>query len=183
MEEVPASLLQQEGSTMSMTHVIGVDPGLVHTGVVSMLFAPQQKKITVRSTAVVGLNPAIVAQAVDFTESVSQRKIIKPFVVIEGYRPRSNLNSDKRMVEGVREIQRAIPGSQVLQNMGVKKVVSRELMELLGVWKFSTVTNHQDLRSAARIAVFGMLKDPALNELVADIVSDHLQGASWDVVH
>lgn len=160
---------------MSITQVIGIDPGLVHTGLVCMTFNSGVKRLAVESHVVMGL------KADDVRHALSNKT--PDLVVIEGYRPRSNLNSDTRMVEGVREIQRAIPGSQVLQNMGVKKVVRRPLMELLGVWKFSTVTHHQDLRSAARIAVFGMLKDPTLNELVSDIVRDHLQGASWSVVH
>lgn len=54
-------------------------------------------------------------------------------------------------------------------------------MNLLGVWKFSTVTHHQDLRSAARIALFGMLKNEETNRLLADVVADHLKGSDWDV--
>ena len=76
---------------------------------------------------------------------------------------------------------RGLKGSTVLPNMGVKKVVRRPLMELLGAWKFSTVTHHQDLRSAARIALLGMLKDPHMNRLLFDVVLDHIEGRTWRV--
>jgi hypothetical protein len=60
-------------------------------------------------------------------------------------------------------------------------VVRRQLMELVGVWSFTTSTHHQDLRSAARIALLGMLKHAVTNELLADIVADHLKGTTWQV--
>jgi hypothetical protein len=65
--------------------------------------------------------------------------------------------------------------------MGVKKVVKSPLMELLGVWDFRLKTHHQDLRSAARIALLGMLKDDHLNKLLTDVVADHLRGENWNV--
>jgi hypothetical protein len=39
---------------MSVTHVVGVDPGLVHTGVVSLMFDPVHREIHVDHEAVVG---------------------------------------------------------------------------------------------------------------------------------
>lgn len=168
---------------MMVTHVNGVDPGLVHTGVVSMLFDATAKQVNIQATVVAGLKPAEVWNAID-NGTVSTAK---PHVFIEAYRPRSNLNSDKRMVEGVANIHAALKlehmNSVVLNNTGVKKVVKKSLMDLLGVWSFSTVTHHQDLRSAARIGLLGMMKDPTMNQLLADIVRDHLAGDDWHVVH
>lgn len=159
---------------MSVTHVVGVDPGLVHTGVVGLAFNPHTKVLQLKHEAILGPDGPAVRRWID-------NEIHLPHAIfIEGYRPRSNLNSDKRMVEGVAEIRRAT-GGQVLLNTGVKKVVKKSLMELLGVWSFPTVTNHQDLRSAARIALLGMLKDEGMNQLLADIVRDHLEGRDWHV--
>lgn len=158
---------------MSVTHVVGVDPGLVHTGVVLMTFDQPQKIIEVSAEAVPGIDTVRIQQFLGAS---------KPHIFIEGYRPRSNLNSDKRMVEGVAAIRAATKG-QVLLNTGVKKVVKKPLMELLGVWSFSTVTHHQDLRSAARIALLGMLKDEQMNRLLANVVRDHLRGSDWNVAH
>lgn len=165
---------------MSVTHVVGIDPGLVHTGVVSMLFDAEAKEISLAHTAVVGPDAPAVNQAIADLW-VMERAYVPPAIFIEGYRPRSNLNSDKRMVEAVARIKACLPGSEVLLNTGVKKVVRQPLMELLGVWKFSTVTHHQDLRSAARIALLGMLRDEILNGLLADVVRDHLAGETWQI--
>lgn len=157
---------------MSVTHVAGIDPGLVHTGVVYMAFDHGQHIIEVDHEAVAGFDTTRIKQFLGST---------RPHIFIEGYRPRSNLNSDKRMVEGVAKI-RAATGGIVLNNTGVKSVVKKPLMQLLGVWSFSTKTHHQDLRSAARIALLGMMKDEDMNRLLADIVRDHLAGSDWRVV-
>lgn len=161
---------------MQPTHIVGVDPGLVHTGVVSLYFR-SDRAIEVDHEAVVGPDARVTklwidAHAKHFTST--------PQVFIEGYRPRSNFNTDQRMVEAVAKM-RAELGGKVLLNTGVLKVVRQPLLELLGCWKFSTVTHHQDLRSAARIAILGMLKDEQHNALLTDIVRAHLRGRPWHV--
>jgi hypothetical protein len=65
--------------------------------------------------------------------------------------------------------------------MGVKKIVKPAVLITLGAWLFSTPTHHDDLRSAARIAVLGMMKDPEMNLLLADIIRDHLGGQPWTI--
>ena len=161
---------------MSVTHVVGIDPGLVHTGVVGLAFNPHTKVLQVKHEAVAGTKTAPILAWLG-------REMYAPHAIfIEGYRPRSNLNSDQRMVTAVSEIRRAT-GGEVLLNTGVKKVVPQPLMELLGCWKFSTVTHHQDLRSAARIALLGMLRDEHMNKLLADVVRDHLIGQTWTIIN
>lgn len=159
----------------SVTHVVGVDPGLVHTGVVNILIDTSARRITVLDRVVLGPKANEVADAIALAGA-------KPKIFIEAYRPRSNLNSDERMVNAVNLI-RIATGGTVLNNTGVKAVVKKSLMELLGVWSFSTKTHHQDLRSAARIALLGMLKDEDMNRLLSDIVADHLKGSDWHVAH
>jgi hypothetical protein len=161
---------------MNVTHVVGVDPGLVHTGVVSLLFKPAQRSVLVSDRVVLGPDPDATRDAVPLCG-------VEPRIFIEGYRPRSHLHTDAEMTKAVLEMKKALPGSKVLLNTGVKKVVKPQLMELLGCWKFGTVTHHQDLRSAARIALLGMAKDEELNKLLALVVSDHLEGRTWDVHH
>jgi hypothetical protein len=164
---------------MSVTHIVGVDPGLVHTGVVGLAFNPHTKSVLVKHEAVAGPDA-------DAVRRWSNKHMYLPHeVFIEKYQPRSNLNSDARMTEAVVKMRQAFlpeTKAQVLLNTGVKKVVKQPLMELLGCWKFSTTTHHQDLRSAARIAIYGMLKDERYNRLIADIVLARLNGEAWDVV-
>lgn len=163
---------------MSVTHVVGVDPGLVHTGVVSLYFMADKQRIYIGHEAVLGPDPAAVSDWIDTAVQTGARW---PAIFIEGYRPRSHLQQDKQMTQAVTDMRRALPGSVVLQNTGVKKVIRQPLMELVGCWRFSTPTHHQDLRSAARIALLGMCKDEEMNRLLATVVADHLDGRTWNV--
>ena len=103
-------------------------------------------------------------------------------VFIEGYRSRSNFAHDAKMITAVQTLKRLIPGSTALDNMGVKKIITPDLMKVLGVWTFTLQTNHQDLRSAARIALFGMVKEDEYNALLAKIITNHINGNSWTVI-
>jgi hypothetical protein len=155
-----------------VTHVVGVDPGLVHTGVVRLVFRPERQLIEVEHVAIPGPDAAAVR---DWADGYAPR----PVIFIEGYQPRHHYGTDPQMLAAVNEMRRVTHGT-VLLNTGVKKVVRRGLMELCGVWSFSTPTHHQDLRAAARIALLGMLRDPANNQLLSLLVRDHLAGNGWD---
>lgn len=155
------------------TIVYGVDPGLVHTGVVKLWINPMRRSVTVSATVVSGTDAATVARVIGPG---------KHHVFIEGYKPRSHYDTDNKMVAAVVELHAAIKGSKVLLNHGVKKIIRRPLMEMLGVWNFAQPTHHQDLRAAARIALLGMVKNEELNELLTQIVFDHTIGKTWHVL-
>lgn len=161
---------------MQSTHTVGIDPGIVHTGVVSTLFIPHKREVQVQSEAIAGLDHEATKKWIDRRATSPRGKKIW----IEGYRPRHHMQHDNDMVAGVRAFQRATNGT-VLQNTGIKTVVKPEVLKLLGIWNFTTTTHHQDLRSAARIMVLGMMKDPELNTLLADIIRDHLNNHTWKV--
>ena len=158
---------------MSVTHVVGVDPGMVHTGMVSLLFKADCRELVISDRVIQGPDAKAVRAAIPLCG-------VKTWKFIEGYRPRSNFFGDNKMVETVARMQHELRAT-VVQNMGAKQIVRRPLMELLGVWSFSTATHHQDLRAAARIAIFGMLKDDELNQVVAGVVRDHVDGHTWTV--
>lgn len=158
-------------------HVIGIDPGLVDTGIVFVTFNRKIKLITLQTTVITRGTGKQVAAAVDgFIYSSPD-----VFVFIEGYRSRSNFSGDARMIGLVREIKNET-GGKVLNNTGIKKVVKTALLDILQMRRFSTLTHHADLESAARILVLGMLKDDKLNGLLSDIVKDYLAIKPWDVV-
>lgn len=161
---------------MQSTHIGGVDPGLVHTGCVSIQFLPSNRTIVVQHEAVVGPDAAAVQRW------LNQLHIPHDHVWIEDFRDRGNLSSNKQMHTAVANLRKATRGT-VLSNMGIKKVITDDLLKLLGCWKFSTVTNHQDLRSAARIALLGYAKTEHGNLVLADVVGDHLDGKTWSVRH
>lgn len=154
-----------------MIAVIGVDPGLVHTGLVRLELNPVKRTWSTGFHAVLDLR---------YDEIVRWCKEGRPDkVFIEAYRPRSHFQSDARMVQAVHELKQRLPGARVLDNTGVTKVVTPELLQLLGLWKFSMTTHHQDLRSAARIAILGLLKNEQWNQILAELVMDHVDGNPW----
>jgi len=102
---------------------------------------------------------------------------------VEQYRTRQHLSSDMRMIRAEQDLRRALPDARFLPNMGIKRVITQSLMELLEVWSFPTTTHHQDLRAAARIAMLGMVKDDSTNEILADVVRAYLDGQPWTISH
>ena len=143
-----------------------------------MLFVPEVRNIVINSAVFAGPDATAVALWLAKHWSYGRPPTA---TFIEQYRPRVGYAQDVRMVEAQQKFRGAMKRAKFINNTGSKKVVKRELMELLGVWKFSTPTHHQDLRSAARIAVFGMLKDDELNAVVTAVVKDHLDGRTWHV--
>ena len=150
---------------MTVTHVVGIDPGLVHTGMVRIVL-DEGLDLSSEQFVIDGTNTD---EARDWVIS-STYKGSTPSVFIERYRPRSHYGSDERMIKAERDFKAAMPYAQLLSNTGINKVVTQDLLELLDLWKFSTVTHHQDLRAAARIAVLGILRNPEMNKRLADYV-------------
>jgi hypothetical protein len=161
-------------------HVIGIDPGLVDTGIVYYEIEHAQRQIILRYRVVNGGNPLHISSTIStLLKGVSAAHPLHIF--IEAYRPRHRLNTDANMVELVREIQKKTRG-KVIPNTGIKRVVKPDLLKLLRSDKFSIASNHQDLLSAARIAVLGMLKDDTLNRVLSDVVRDQVVNSiDWKV--
>lgn len=164
---------------MQSTQIAGIDPGIVHTGVVTLAFLPDKKQVFVAHEVIDGPDAKAAAQAVD---ELSPQRGVPVHIFIEGYRSRSNLGHDKDMLNAVADFRRETKGT-VLDNTGVKKIVLPSVLQVLGAWHFSTPTHHQDLRSAARIAVLGMMKDPDMNRLLADVIRDHIDGKPWTITN
>lgn len=157
--------------------VVGIDPGLVDTGVVQYLINSATKQIDL-APLVITRQPAIeIARQV---LTLSPMKNPNRFVFVEAYRPRQHFNTDARMMGLVKDVAYEC-GGRAIPNTGVKKVVKPALLGIMQSQKFALTTNHDDLVSAARIALLGMMKNPDLNELLSDIVRDYIDGSEWDV--
>lgn len=161
---------------MEKLKIIGIDPGLVHTGVVSILFDPSAKMVNVDYLLVDGIKDPALHEAADWTNDHHPTSVF-----IEAYRPRSNFSVDPVMGAAVNQLRRLIHRSVTLDNTGVTKVVKPGLMQLLKVWTFPK-SHHQDLRSAARIGLYGALKTPEWNQVVSGVVIDQLAGKPWQVI-
>lgn len=151
--------------------IAGVDPGIIHTGLVVFEFSENFRRLDTSFDVINGTNaPATRAALVRL---VHPSRLGMTEVFIEKYRPRSGFGTNDQMMEANATFPAELGGTLLL-NMGVKRVVTRDLLDLLGVWSFSTTTHHQDLRSAARIAVLGMLRDHYLNRGLYTYVTHRL---------
>lgn len=158
-----------EGGYGDMYVVVGIDPGIVNTGIIIYFICPQERLVILKHTAIKGCKTEDIFSFLSMHLDVFYANPWT-YVFVEAYRPRSHFDTDARMGAAVNEIKKMGPDIYVLDNSGVKNVVSRALLELLHSWSFTTKSNHQDVRSAARIAILGMLKNEHLNQLLADLV-------------
>lgn len=156
--------------SVSIITIIGIDPGLVHTGVVMIKIDTIKNIHRVEHKIVESDNPAETAAWVRRHDASNQA-----YIYIEKYLDRGTVfNTHSRMRAFEQELKRALPVAKLVDNTGAKKIVTRELMELLDVWKFPT-TNHRDLQAAARIALFGALKDTGLNRALYNLTTTLLE--------
>lgn len=160
--------------------VIGIDPGLIDTGLVALNFNGFTREIIVHYAV------ESRAKAVEIAASAAllRSAVWSPghHVFIEGYRPRSNFNTDVKMLELITQLKAEMPAAKVINNTGIKKVVKPKLLEFLKIDSFPLTTNHGDLVSAGRILVLGMLKDPELNKILTFVFTDLYEGHPWTVV-
>lgn len=169
---------------MSKLSVLGVDPGTVHNGLVRMEFDPAVKTFVIDSRVIPGIShddgefsSGETAKAI----GAAAREMAPDHIFIEAFRERGNsFKQDGPMRDLLRELRREIPKGQVIDNTGVKKVVLPSLMKRLGLIDFPT-THHRDLESAARIGVYGVLKDSGLNQLLSNMLFDALEGRPWTI--
>ena len=151
---------------MSIITLIGVDPGVIHSGVVQIKLDTVAQHVAVRQQLIDGPDAeAIYAAVTDFTTADNY------VLSIEKYEDRGTAfqtHGPMRKVEN--DLVRMLPEAQVLSNTGIKKTVTDGLMKLFGVWTFNQTSHHQDLRSAARIAMLGGLKHPHINTAMAKYV-------------
>lgn len=155
--------------------LIGIDPGLVHTGLVILQFDAALCRLSTRWFVIDGPDAAKTRHIVEGVGFTPNQRIF-----IEGYRPRLHYGTDARMLDAVKEFKAKLPTAHVLDNMGIKSVVTDDLLKLMELWNFFQVTHHQDLRSAARIALFGALKEPLLNSILTRYVQDAVDGHRWE---
>lgn len=149
-----------------MATIIGIDPGLVNTGLVVLSFKDNQLTVAHR------VYTDTKEQLGQVVADVALLSGPDTHIFIEAYRPRgNNFGTDKPMRELMHALGGRLPKAKVIDNTGMKAVVTTALMKRLEVWTFSTPTHHQDLRSAARIGLYGALKDDTLNRVLYDYVT------------
>lgn len=164
---------------MHETHIVGIDPGLRDTGVVMITFNRKTCTVTVRTIVFDG--QAVKANPKRIKEWIISWCFDWPHIYIEKFVPRPGMNTTPEMTELERLLAMNLKDSKLVRNTGVKQVIVQKLLEMLGLWRFNVATNHDDLRAAARIALFGMAKDDRLNKVLAEVVRAELDGSPWTV--
>lgn len=163
---------------MSVAHVVGIDPGIVDTGMVRIVLDNRAREVFVEENVVKNAYENDISDAVQW---VNGSEFPYPQVFVEKYRPRQRLGYDEEMLQAQNMWMKALPRAELLSNTGITKVVPQPMMQALGVWTFNTRTHHQDLRSAARIALLGAIKEPVLNGVLSDAISDYLHHRPWHI--
>lgn len=171
-----------------LARITGVDPGLVDTGVVTMVFRPERRMFKVYAAAVRNSSKdqhnhaEAVAKTVEFQNRSMDRRLGPSPVFVEEYRPRQKLQSDKQMLELQAHLRTELPDATFLGNQGIKQLITSDLMKLFDVWTFpGQPTHHQDLRSAARIALLGAVRDSTAQDIINQFVYSSLcEETPWE---
>ena len=165
--------------------VWGVDPGLVDTGIVRISFNTDTQRWYVNHTVFKGVVDTQGKRRIPSAEIADYLNTEVPghaVIYIEAYRPRSHYQNDAEMGRAINDLKARVRKAKSLDNTGMKKIVKPALMQRLNVWTFSTKTHHNDLRSAAMIALYGMLKDEVGNGVLFQFLRDELAGRPWTQV-
>ena len=166
--------------------IIGIDPGIVHTGIVAYAICTHGNVRITMIYRVIDTEDAakderhrIISDGVSqFLEDMLPILVSRDYAVqetpmlifIEDYRSRASSNKpDAQMREIVSALRRLLPLANVVDNTGSKKVARPELMRSLGLNTFRA-THHQDLQAASRIMIYGALKQEHLNALLAELL-------------
>ena len=171
--------------------LIGIDPGIRDTACVVIKLNTQTKKwrvqgyvwhdVTSRNGRSIDIDQKFLDQ-LEMTALRETRLNGATFVGIEGYRQRGKDQAqDQNMITLVQEIQHRIKGSTIVDNTGIKKIVSNDLLKLFQAYHFGVKTNHGDLTSAARVALALGIKTDALNEILSEFVDDNIYGEAWSL--
>ena len=158
--------------------VFGIDPGIVHTGLVELNWDFHNRKLRVNARSVDGITEQSV---IELQKRIEQRRWRKSNIIVEEYRPKSHFSTDTKMVEGQAMLKLHLPSAKIINNSGVKSIVTKELLQLLDLYDWPT-THHNDLRSAARIALLAMLRDERANNRLAEFVGAALDNKAVIIV-
>lgn len=171
-------------------NMIGIDPGIVDTGAVSISLDFRSLAIDIttqlwtgvsrRDGFAITVNDGFLDEIAAFTQHDGSEEDVT-LVGIEGYRQRGfDQKQDQNLVYLVQALKDTIPSATIVDNTGIKKIVKEGLLRLLHSTRFQSGGNHADLKSAARVAVRLAIKDDMGNQLLSDFVrSKVLREAPW----
>ena len=172
--------------------LLGFDPGIRDTGAVALTLDFNERTVQITTQVWSGvtrsekLESLVDEKFLDEAAALEQNTraaASATFVGIEGYRQRGmDVTQDRLMLNLIMAMRTAIPKAKIIDNTGIKKVVTESMLKLFQVSRFRQATNHQELKSAARVALkLGIEMEPT-NNLLSDFVRDNLMegGERWE---
>jgi hypothetical protein len=166
-----------------MIKLTGVDPGIRDTGLVTISLDPDRKQWAVETRVWSDVTEQskkqdVVLDPQFITELSAYAYVTQPTLsAVEGYRQRGrNQANDRKMLAMVQHCKKLMPGSVIVDNTGIKNVVTQDMLHLFQVHRFPH-TNHSDLVSAARVALKVGIANPIVNKVLYKFVIDNATGA------
>lgn len=162
---------------MTDVSIVGIDPGIIHTGCVALWIDSKRRKIGVYHEVIKGVD---VDQVKDWVATPHA-------LFIEDYNPGNYQQEDKKMSEALGRLKHVFPPGELaryVDNAGINTLIPKTVLAVFGVDVFPVPTHHNDLVSAGKIALLGMLQDKdslGYRELISRIVWDRLIGQPWTV--
>lgn len=169
--------------------LIGIDPGIRDTALVAMTINVPGRTVTTRTRVwsnVVTRNQGTFHVSEDFLRDL--RAFVDmcilgyqvKFMGVEGYRQRGrDIRQDQGMLALIQAIRHTLPSSVVIDNTGIKKIVTEDMLKLFRLNRFQERTYHADLKSAARVALKLGIQKEQVNEVLSDFVRDNLGENQW----
>jgi len=169
--------------------LVGVDPGIRDTAVVAIRLRPEDRNWAIRYRVWSDVTHRVKQEVIidqkflrELTDFQQNEFFLGDAVLtgVEGYRQRGrNIMQDQAMLMMIRETSSVLDRSTIVDNTGIKNVVTEPLLKLFQVSRFSTPTNHADLKSAARVALKIGIANPEINTILSDFVRDNLGDKPW----
>lgn len=176
---------------MTSVTLIGVDPGIRDTAATVVRMDNHNRTwsvgwrvwsgVTTRDKFKITINPQYLKE---LTELMKRETAANgaTFAGVEAFRQRgTNPTQDRNMLDLVQSTQRALPGSIIVDNTSMKKIVTEDLLALFNMSRFPG-TNHADIKSGGRVALRLGISIPAINTIVSDFVRDNVViGEPWSL--
>lgn len=170
--------------------LLGLDPGVADTGFVAVSLDYDRRvwdvwfKVWSNVIDRHGFNVSVKGSYLDELADTQEnfRGHGPSFTGVEGYRPRGkNSRQDEEMTQLVQASRSVMRGAKIIDNTGIKKVVTESTLKLFKMSRFNQGTNHADLKSAARVALKAGIDVDEVNTLLAEFMMDNLLegGKRW----
>ena len=175
---------------MSKLTLVGIDPGIVDTAAIAITLDFLRKRVnivtqvwtnvTLRQHRKITINDGYLDEIRAFVDH-SAFENSATFTGIEGYRDRGyNMEQDQAMNAIIQSTQEILPGSLIVDNTGIKKIVTEPMLKMFFCTRFQG-TNHADIKSAARVALRVGIGVEAINHLLSDFIKQNLAGDTWEL--